>query len=317
MPIEKFIIDTDIGDDIDDAYALVYLSQEIRDHTLGVTTVFKNAKQRAKIAAHLLRLLDWEIPVAAGESHPLQAKIMFLPFETPSDNPCISQYEDSFEDEQILEIKASDYILSELKNNEKVTILCLGPLTNIALAIKKDLETFKRVNKLLIMGGAFNNGSYVEWNVRCDPEAFEIVLQSGVKIEIIGHDLTKEALLTQTDVDFLKTLESEPLMFLEKITANYLKYYNYTRLPCMHDPLAASMINHDFVKTKTIGVQVDMSPGKKGLCIFDKAGVPVQVAYQVDQSAFRTHLINQLIKIDEIHKISHAKSQLFEIRNLI
>jgi purine nucleosidase len=301
MPYEKFIVDTDIGDDFDDAYALVYLSQEIRANTLGVTTVLKNALQRAKITAHLLKLLDWDIPVAAGESQPLKAKMMFLPFETPSDNPSISQYEEEFANEKILDQNAVDFILDQIKTNEKLTLICIGPLTNIALAIKKDPKTFKKINRILIMGGSFNT-NYVEWNVKCDPEAFAIVLNSGVKLEMVGHDLTRDALLTQKDVDYLKKLNSPPLKFLEKITSNYLRYYNYTRLPCMHDPLAVSLLKYNFVKMKPMRVCAGMDADKKGLCIIDEKGVLVNVAYKANQFFFRKHLMRKLKQINKIHQ---------------
>lgn len=301
MSIEKFIIDTDIGDDIDDAYAIAYLSQEIKNETLGITTVFKNAVQRAKLAAYLLKLLEWDIPVAAGESKPLKAETMYLPFEKPSPNPSISQYEEIFKDEKILDKPAVDFILDSIKENDKVTLICIGPLTNIALAIQKDPITFEKVNKLVIMGGCFT-ANYVEWNIKCDPEAFEIVLNCGAKIEMVGHEITKYSVFTQREVNYLKTLRSKPLSFLEKITSNYLKYYDYTRLPCMHDSLTVSLLNHKFVKMKNVHVKTDMNNGKKGVCIVVKEGVPVRIAYKAHQFLFRKHLIEKLKKLNRERK---------------
>ena len=294
---EKFIIDTDIGDDIDDAYAIAYLSQEIRDSTIGITTVFKNALQRAKITSHLLRLLRWNVPVYTGESKPLKANINFLPFEKICENPTISQYRDSYKDEVIGDESAVDFILDSLKKEQKLTLVCVGPLTNIALAIKKDPETFRRANKLLLMAGSFD-ANRVEWNVRCDPEAFEIVLNSGVPIEMVGFNITKHALLSQEDVDRLSAMESEPLQFLNDITSKYIDYYNRSRLPCMHDPLTASLINHEFVKTKIVKVKADMTEGRKGMCLAEEDGVPVQVAYEADYPAFKAQFLKTLEKID-------------------
>lgn len=298
MDNEKFIIDTDIGDDIDDAYAIAYLSQEIKERTLGITTVFKNSLQRAKLTAHFLKLLDWNIPVAAGESKPLKAEILYLPFEKPSDIPQISQYDESYKNETIHAKHGVDFILDAIKENEKITLLCIGPLTNIALAFQKDPQTFRKVHRILIMGGYFG-GETSEWNVRCDPEAFEIVLNSGAEIEMVGYDLTKYALLSQRDVDYIKTLKSAPLKFLEKITSNYLRYYDYTRLPCMHDPLAVSLITHKFVKMKPMRVKVEMDEGNKGITVFNEEGAHVKAAYKARQLMFRKHLMRKLRKLDK------------------
>ena len=295
--IEKFIIDTDIGDDIDDAYAIAFLSQEIKDRVIGITTVFKNAEQRAKIVSHLIKLLDWNIQVASGESKPLKKDISFLPFEKVCDKPQITQYRESFRNEKFSNMHAVDFILDSIKKNECVSLVCIGPLTNIALAIKKDPITFKKVRRLVIMGGAFTC-KYVEWNVKCDPEAFEIVVNSGVKLQFVGHDITKNALFTQEDVDYLKTLQGKPLKFLNDITSRYLEYYDHTRLPCMHDPLTVSVLTKKYVKFKKGNLVVDMKE-KPGLCILGDKGVPIEYAVKARNKCFKKFLIKKLILLNK------------------
>lgn len=298
--VEKFIIDTDIGDDIDDAYALAFLSQVIKERVVGITTVFKNTEQRAKLVSHFLKLLDWNIPVAAGESKPLKKEISFLPFEKVCENPEITQYRESYKDEKYSSENAVDFILDSIKKYDCLSLVCIGPLTNIALAIQKEPETFKKVKRLVIMGGTFSC-KYVEWNVKCDPEAFEMVVNSGVKLQFVGHDITKNALFNQKDVDFLLTLKSKPLELLNDTTTKYLEYYDHTRLPCMHDPLTVSVLTKKFVKFKKGNLSVDMKE-KPGLCILGETGVPIEYAVKARNWCFKKYLIKKLISLDRKSK---------------
>src|SRR6266571_5650869 len=125
------LIDTDIGDDIDDtlALALALRSPEIELH--GVTTVFGDTQRRAHLAAHLLQIFGREdAPVAAGQQMPLQLR------HQPSSVPQAAILEDCAKSPTLSTISGPELIVqTALTHSGHLTLLCLGPLTNIATAL--------------------------------------------------------------------------------------------------------------------------------------------------------------------------------------
>jgi len=138
--IKKVIIDTDIGDDIDDAYAMLFAHKTNKIDILGVTTVNKNVHQRAKITKYLFNKFNRKIDVYEGIDDPIKEEIKTFVFDKKNENGeyQIFQYRDYMEKEKT-EKNAIDFILnkaSEFPN--EITLLCIGPLTNIGLAYKKN-----------------------------------------------------------------------------------------------------------------------------------------------------------------------------------
>lgn len=295
---EKLIIDTDIGDDIDDAFALALLAPYIKNNIVGVTTVFKNAFERAKIASYLLEMFGVETCVCAGESKPLKENISFLEFESPSQNPHISQYSQSMKDAKVNNTYGPDFIIEcAEKYGENLTILAIGPSTNLAIAYQKSPESFKKIGKILMMGGNFL-ALRPEWNIKCDPEAFDIVLRSGVNIQMVGIDITKRATLLPEKVDELKQFTSKPLRLLNDMLNLYLSKYSYKRLSCMHDPLTASCLLEDFISFKEEKITVSLDKEKRGRIIPANDGYNVQVAFKADYEAFNKFLFQSLKKLN-------------------
>ena len=149
----KVIIDTDIGDDIDDAFALLF-AMKLEFDIIGITTVFRNTVQRAKMTKKLL--CDFgrgyeEVKVYAGCATPLAEKKKNYPTL-----PCYTSDADAFEPDSEDENEAIDFIIeSARKYGKDLTIIALGPFTNMAKAAMRDPEAMNSVSKTVIMGGAF------------------------------------------------------------------------------------------------------------------------------------------------------------------
>jgi len=286
----KYIIDTDIGDDIDDAFALALALEEDWD-LAGITTVYVDAVKRARITKKLL--LEGgraDIPVYAGYSDTLNPK---------RNKVCqICQYTDDLDadlyaPDNAIPDEAIDFIIAAAKKHKKeLTLVAVGPLTNIAAAIVKDKETVSLVEKIVIMGGSFFNGrqDFAEWNILCDPEAAQIVFDSGIPLECIGLDVTERTQLTPEERARILNYNGGGAA---QYTARLLKMWgespSYIGRPViLHDPLVIHHLqNPDFVKMKKIATKVKTDAGVTGqIDVQDDSTSHVSAATDCDASAF-------------------------------
>lgn len=235
----RFIIDTDIGDDIDDVLAL-YLAFKLNMQVIGITTVFKNANLRARMAKKCLRLLNKDnIPVYAGRGIPLSKdrkildKVLFCQYTPDLNEPCYAPDNDN---EGNQGTGAIDFLIdSAQKYGENLTIICIGPMTNIACAINKNPDSMKKVGKIIAMGGDFCN-HFREWNILCDIDAADIVINSGISLEFVSHNVTTEVELTRQQFDtLLNSYDQNANGYLYDMIRLYEKAYK--RPPILHDPL--------------------------------------------------------------------------------
>src|SRR5437016_911505 len=140
------LIDTDIGDDIDDALALALALRSPEIELLGVTTVFGDTQKRAQLAAHLLQTFGREdIPVAAGQQIPL------LPYHRPSGVPQAAILNTCATSPALSLYSAPELIVqTAMAHQGHLTLLCLGPLTNIALALTIEPHLFMAIRSIVI-----------------------------------------------------------------------------------------------------------------------------------------------------------------------
>lgn len=194
----KVIIDTDIGDDIDDAFALL-LATNLDIEIIGITTVFLNTSQRARMTKKLLTLCGDKykgIPVFAGYGTPLA--------EEDKKRGDLCQYTPDIENEIYAPDSekpedAIDFIIDSCKKyKDELTVIALGPFTNVAMAVKKDNDALNLAGRIIIMGGAFYK-QYADWNVMCDVEAADIMFRSVKNIKCIGADVTHKLKISRAD----------------------------------------------------------------------------------------------------------------------
>jgi purine nucleosidase len=237
MDKRRIIIDTDIGDDIDDALAIAFALESPELDVIGITTVFRNVTARAKLAVNLLKKAGRsDIPVFAGIGSPIieQADVNEIP----------NQYSEETEGAvEVLGTHAVDFIAdSIMKSAGEITLVAIGPLTNIAVAILKEPGLKAKVKEIVMMGGCFYS-HLAEWNIRCDPEAARVVFESGIPIKAVGLDVTVECVLTKEDTDRLMTCPKTSGAYLPELIKRWRKVTDHD--PMMHDPLAICAVFDD------------------------------------------------------------------------
>lgn len=215
---KQVIIDTDPG--IDDAVALaIALYSDELDIKL-ITTVAGNVglEYVTQNALKLLSFFDKDIPVAKGLDAPLIRKIMDASdihgetgmegydFEEPSERLLLKEHAVNAMREAIL------------KNEGPISIVEIGPLTNIAMLLKMYPETKKNIKEIIFMGGSLtrgNSGIMSEHNIEFDPEAAKIVFDSGVPVVMVGLDLGLKVLILPEDSKKIKEMNKVGEMFYQ------------------------------------------------------------------------------------------------------
>lgn len=289
MPV-KLILDTDIGSDVDDAWALSLCLASPEIELLGITLVHADLDTRARIALKMLELANRQsIPVYKGISRPL----------TP-DQPCHwagfegSNTDFSDIDESAAKDDAVDFILDSVnKHAGEVVISPIGPLTNIAAAIQRDPATMRKVKCLAIMGSTYNGEgaehAQTEHNIRCDCVAAKIVLESGIPVTLVGLNVTFKVVVRREELSPIKTSP-----FGEYLAAMTEQIYESWRLEAafMHDPLAvATQIDPSLFKTRKMRAEV-LDEGKVALTSDENGWVDVCV--DVDAGGFEKLLLSRV-----------------------
>lgn len=245
MMRKKVIIDCDPG--IDDAFALVLALKCEELDILGITTLGGNiqAISAAKNALKILKLMDrLDIPVCMGAEGPLKRKLVTAKEVHGKDGLGNAFLDDV--DASLLHEDAAGFILNTLKENEDVSIIALAPLTNLATAMKRDMDTFNNVKEIVSMGGAFrvpgNCSPVGEFNYWVDPHAAEYVLENiKAPFTMVGLDVTSKVTLTPSHMELFRHFDTAVSRFLFDASRFYLDFYwNENRIiGCLvHDALA-------------------------------------------------------------------------------
>lgn len=236
MEKKKLLIDTDIGDEIDDALALYFAMRQGFD-IVGVTTVYKNTDERARITKMLMQKYGGgyeNVPVFAGHGTPMAEEITQYPhtchYSEELEGDCYAP--DGNAD------AAVDFIIDACKKwGDELVIVAIGPFTNIARAIEKDADALSGAGKIVIMGGAYFK-QYADWNVMCDVEAAEAMFSALSNIECVGADVTHRLPLTKDQLDALCNCRADGAACeIARLTRLWREAVT-DRLPALHDPLA-------------------------------------------------------------------------------
>lgn len=298
----KIFIDTDLGDDIDDAYALALALSFEDTELLGITTVFKNTKQRAYIAKRLMTLAGkGDIEVHAGINKPLNQEAGKFDIEDVGDDnlPILRHYDDKCLDYPYDGNDGIDFMLKAIKENPNEVILFgIGPVTNIAAAIQKDPQTMKLVKQIVLMNGFFKQNDAKEWNVLCDPEATKIVYSSGIPVKAVGANCTRLVEITNNDLSTIENLRSPAGRYLASMLRQW-RSDNSNRNPIMHDALALITIVHDYCKYENEKVIVPLDESRRGCIVTDESGYQIDASVSVDVNGFVNDFVNRLTKLDK------------------
>ena len=241
----KVIIDCDPG--IDDSLALLLALNSPELDVIGITIVSGNvpANQGAKNALKVLKLLKREdIKVYIGESTPLVRELVTAEDTHGEDGLGETNYEEA---DIEINYNGIDFILDSAKEGN-VSIIALGPLTNLAKALEKDPNSFNMINEIVSMGGAFrshgNCSQVAEFNYWVDPHSVKNVFdKSKVPFSMVGLDVTREIVLTPNLIEVINQFGGEIGKFIVDITRFYVDFHwkQERTLGCViNDPLAVA-----------------------------------------------------------------------------
>lgn len=261
----QLIFDGDPG--IDDALALLYALNSENAILRGITTVGGNISldNTTRNALRILEITNHtEVPVARGIGKPLLRENKSVGEVHGKDGLGNSNLPSPKIKE--VDIHAVDFIINTIMENPKqITLVPVGPLTNIAIAVIKEPRLKDYVKEVVIMGGAVTTFGNItpesEFNIYTDPEAAKIVFESGLPITLVGLDVTMKTLLTPSHLEEIMTKSTPVTDFIDKIITHYMKFYKEVVgvNGCgMHDPLAVAVaIDKSLVKTRKLFVTVE------------------------------------------------------------
>jgi len=275
----KIIIDTDPGQDDAAAIMLALGSPEL--DILGITTVAGNVPlERTSTNARII--LEFcsrpEVKVFAGADRPIARPLITAEHvhgKTGLDGPELHEPQMPLQAQH-----AVDFIVETLKREPAgtVTLCTLGPLTNIALALKKAPEIAGRVRELVMMGGGFFEGGNItpaaEFNVYVDPEAAAAVFKAGIPIVMMPLDVTHKVLTLKSRVEKLRAIGSRPAKALVEML-DFFERFDVEKCGSdggpLHDPtVIAYLLKPELFAGRNCNVEVETaSPLTVGMTVVD------------------------------------------------
>jgi inosine-uridine nucleoside N-ribohydrolase len=292
------IFDTDIGSDIDDALALALALQSPELDVRAVTTVSDDTVGRSRLAWKELGLYGRrDIPLATGAPETLV---------DPAMTPRVPPQFQVLTAQDILppaaRRRAADLIVDTLLDSpQKLTLVPVGPLTNIALALKMEPRIKEKIERIVLMGGAFGL-LRPEYNIRRDYLAASIVFGSGVPITAVGLDVTLRCKLEGADLERLRAAGNEASRFLVRLIELW-QNRQPEQYPTLHDPLAMAVaFRAGLVETQLGRVEVETAGAiGNGLTLFTPSDrlpkdvtASTRIARQVDVRGFLDLLVGRL-----------------------
>ncbi len=238
---QPVIFDTDIGTDIDDAYALVALMHRPELQVLGVTTVSGDAVARARLAAKLLRIGGGEwvtTPVYAGLSGPTQYMKQV-------------EWAQGFDSPSLHLSGGVDFMRRQINARPgEITLIAVGELTNIAALLESEPGIGRKIRAISLMGGAIYRGyapgskPEPEWNIRSNAAAARTVFTSGVPLLVAPLDSTADLKLTP-DLRVKLFARGVPLNDALAALDQVWRYTNHWKgdIPTLFDVLAVDLVN--------------------------------------------------------------------------
>ena len=286
--MEKIILDTDIGSDVDDACCLAYLLAQPRCELLGITTVSGQPTERAKLASALCHVAGVTVPIFHGTAQPL-----LVAQRQPTAHQAVLL--DRFaHDQEYPQGEAIDFLRRTIRAQPgEVTLLAVGPLTNVALLFAIDPEVPALLRRLVLMNGwlATNRppkASPAEWNALCDPHAAAMVYRTAVADHrSIPIDVTQQVVMRAAEV---QARFQAPLL---QVVRDLSQVTDPERI-IFHDPLAAATIFDDEICVFHQGtIDIDLgSEATLGMTRWVPSGTRHHVALEVNPDRFFEHYLS-------------------------
>lgn len=288
---EKVIIDTDIGDDIDDAFALALALSSDRVQVIGVTTAWGDTDLRARLVERYLKQTGHgDIPVAAG------------PKTAPGTVFTQAVWAEAFPEPTKGWPSAVDFILDAVRKNPgQITLISIAPLSNVGALIARDPTTFRKLKRVVMMGGSVrqgygdlgylpDRGPSAEYNIKMDIPAAKALFASGVPIEMMPLDSTQLKL----DEVMRATLFSQGTAATDALALLYQQWAASTQYvtPTLYDAMTvAAVLNPSLCPTTPMRIRIDDSGFTR-----QEAGTPnAEVCLHSDTDRFFHFYIPQVL----------------------
>ena len=286
------VIDTDIGDDIDDAFALGLALQSPELKVLGVTTAFGDTELRARLAERYLEAAGrGEIPVAAG-------------VHTETTNP-MTQAAYARRGPERKYADGVTFLLDQIRAHPgEVTLIAIGPLFNVQAAIERDPATFRKLKRVVMMGGSIERGyddaktgarrpPDPEWNILQDPKGAQALLAAGVPVFMMPLDST-QVHLEEPERDAIFA-HGSPVT--DQITLLYHQWrvdnWAHSPTPTLFDPVA---VTYSFRPELCPAVPMHLEVDSKGFTRRTAGKPNAEVCLKSDEAGFLRLLRDRLLK---------------------
>jgi purine nucleosidase len=262
MP-RTFLIDTDTGSD--DAVAIIMALRAPDVRVAAITVVAGNVPlpQALSNALYTAELCGSDVPVFAGASHPLKRALCCADWFHGQDG--LGDHGYVPKNKKAEAKHAVDAMIETIRANPGLTIVTLGPLTNVALALQRDPKLAESIGRCVIMGGnpccEGNITPAAEFNIYVDPEAADAVFSAGWDLTMIGLDVTHLALYTPQVGERLAAIDTRAARWMAQLLTFFGESYRTSGrmgAPPIHDAVAvASVIDPSLVKTREARVEIE------------------------------------------------------------
>lgn len=278
------LLDTDIGGDIDDAFALALVMASPELDLRAVTTVSGDTRARARIAAKLLSAAGrGDVPVAAGQpGKPL--------------NMSQAAWGTGFTRPALQKQSAVDLMAAQLRRaHGSAVLVAIGPLTNVAALLKQHPECRPLIHRIVLMGGSIargyypNSGPTAEYNIAADPAASQAVFTSGIPISMAPLDVTARLQLEGQRLEKVFAAGTPVARALHEL---YVLWGQPA--PTLHDPIAVSLLlAPSLCQTRMLAVQV----GNDGMTRVVQGHAPnALVGVDIDPAVFLDFYVQRLAR---------------------
>ena len=306
--VKKVMIDCDVG--VDDALALILAFHSPELDVKAVTGVNGNVPLD-QVFENIQKVLSLIQPqnkplIAKGADQPLKGKTIYAHSVHGKDGLGGAKIDRKRGEEgwQLFPGRADELITKMARQYpDELTLIATAPLTNLALAIRKDSEGMGKLKEIVIMGGAVrtkgNITSYAEFNIFSDPLAAKIVLESGLPIRLVPLDVTHQVSLTpQWMEEKVKPINNSFSKFVIEATGYHSTTHRFRNMELihLHDPLAVGVvIDPALVRKERLSIDVDTQEGEHyGKTSEVKEGPKVEVCLEVNTGGFLELFLSRL-----------------------
>ena len=295
--IRNIILDCDPGHD--DAIAILLAGSNKNINLLGISVEAGNQtiEKTARNAMNVATYLGLDIPIAIGCEDPMVRETMTCAAvhgESGLDGFEFPKYDKPFDKRHGVQL-----IIDSVLNNDDVTIVATARLTNVAMALRMEPRLKDKVREIVLMGGSVDNGNTspaAEFNIMCDPEAAYVVFHSGIKVKMVGLNVTRKVLVTDEVVKRMEKIHnSASKLFVDLMNVfneNQRKTFGIEAGP-LHDPATiASIIDDKLIDFQLMNVEIDISHGpsygRTNCDVFDYLHAPknAYVAMDIDVNRY-------------------------------